>query len=85
MISFYHNLVHPEENVLRACRELLTALRVSITEDSIQHDLESHPDYPSLLSVSDVLAKYGINSVSARISANDLKELEYPYIVFIRD
>ena len=46
--------------------------------------LTEHPDYPSLLSVSDVLTGWKIENVSVRANEDLLKELPTPFIAQLK-
>ena len=53
-------------------------------QKDLDHELNSHPDYPSLKAVSDVLEKFGIENVPVRLSPEELKELDSPYLAYIK-
>ncbi|WEA01822.1 vitamin K epoxide reductase family protein [Mucilaginibacter sp. SJ] len=59
-------------------------LNVSITATTLTEELEEHPDYPSLLSVSDVLANYGINNISLSFKPEKLTSVPVPFITQIK-
>ncbi|OON66019.1 vitamin K epoxide reductase family protein [Hymenobacter sp. CRA2] len=45
--------------------------------------VRSHPDYPSLLSVSDVLDSLGVNSLAAQFADEDLPDVAFPYLAHV--
>lgn len=70
-----------EEVTLLLCKEL----DVPVTRTTLVHALLEHPDYPSLLSISDVLRSYGVTNLSLRIKdTENLTELPTTFIVQIR-
>lgn len=85
MMRFYKHLVHPEENILRICRELVRTLQVPITAHTLRQELEVHPDYPSMLSMSDVLAAHSVANASVKLPADRLSELETPFVALVKD
>jgi uncharacterized membrane protein len=80
MIKFLAQLLRPATNATSVTFHLINLLNVKLTESSIKKDLEQHPDFPSLLSISDTLNKFGINNLSLKISATDLSVVPTPFI-----
>lgn len=60
---------------------LLKELNVPVTMASLKKLLHEHPDYPSLLSISDVLNNYGVATLSLKIDINQLHQLTGPVLV----
>ena len=61
---------------------LLKRLAVPVTYTTLKNDLESHPHFPSLLSISDTCAKYNIGAYAVEVSAEDIDELLPPFIAY---
>lgn len=59
-------------------------MKVPVNKSSIKKDLEEHPDYPSLLTISDVLKKYGIGNLSAKINISEVYKLTQPFISHVK-
>lgn len=82
------NIVEKLLNPLSNCDEVLIEfchqLNVNITNSSIKKSLEEHPDYPSLLSISDILKSYGIDNISIKTSVDNLRNLSTPFITQIK-
>jgi uncharacterized membrane protein/thiol-disulfide isomerase/thioredoxin len=57
-------------------------LAAKVTATSIQKDIEEHPSYPSLLSLSDTFSKYRINNKAYKIEKSNFDELEAPFVAF---
>lgn len=53
-------------------------------QKDLEHELNSHPDFPTLKAVSDVLEKFGIENVPVRLSPEELRELDSPYLAYIK-
>lgn len=83
-MNIIKNLLNPLLNCEEALFELCHQLKVDITSSSIEKSLEEHPDYPSLLSVSDVLKIYGIDNISLKTPVENLKKLPTPFIAQIK-
>ncbi len=68
-------------NCLLAFENLLFALNIKFSKRYLQNTLLSHAAYPSLLSFSDTLEKYGIDSLAVKVDAIKLGALPFPAIV----
>jgi uncharacterized membrane protein/thiol-disulfide isomerase/thioredoxin len=49
---------------------------------TICEELDKHPDYPSLLSVSDVLTSFKIENAAFRISYDELTDMPCPFLAY---
>ncbi|HVI46646.1 MAG TPA: vitamin K epoxide reductase family protein [Chitinophaga sp.] len=70
----------PEENCVRAVCSFVKLLKVPATEETIKEELTTHPGYPSMLSVSDVLTGLKIRNFSVRARPEQLSEVPVPFI-----
>jgi len=70
---------NPENCVVTATR-LLGLLGVPVTNTTLQKDLLEHPDYPSLLSISDVLTRYGVENISIKSNMEKIEKLPLPLV-----
>ncbi len=61
--------------------KFLKLLNVPISERYVQNLIHAHPDFPSLLSVSDSLQRLGVHHAVRRIRKEDLIDLIYPYLL----
>jgi uncharacterized membrane protein len=59
----------------------LKSLRVPVSKKYCEKLIRSHPDYPSLLSVSDTLGQLGIPHGVARMQKEHLEPLAFPYVL----
>ncbi|REG84544.1 vitamin K epoxide reductase family protein [Algoriphagus antarcticus] len=69
------------DNCLIICKRLLELLRVPFTQEFLKEKILTHPQYPSLLSISDILEEYGVGSLAAKLGPDRLDELPLPGIV----
>jgi len=69
------------DNCLIVSKRLLESLKVPFTEKFLKEKILTHPQYPSLLSLSDTLEEYGVESVAAKLGPERLDELPSPGIV----
>ncbi|WP_114748976.1 vitamin K epoxide reductase family protein [Pleomorphovibrio marinus] len=68
-------------NCFQASKKILELLQVRFTGKFLKEEVLSHPHFPSLLTVSDVLEKYNISQVSLKIGKEKLDEVPLPCIV----
>ncbi len=71
-------------NVDAVLIRLLKKLKISISPDAVIAELEKHPDYPSLLAVSDVLSNFQIENSAFRLQADELPNVPVPFIAHTR-
>ncbi len=69
------------DNCLYATKRLLSSLNIKFTSKYINDSILSHPDHPSLLSISDTLEKYHIETLAVKIDFEKLKDMPLPSIV----
>lgn len=72
------------ENCVEIAGLLLSRLEVNVTEGTLSDDLQSHPFYPSLLSISDVFSSYGVANISFKGSIEKVEEIHSPFIAQIK-
>jgi len=84
MFSLLEKLFFPKSNAPEAAKLLADILQVKITRTTLKNEIEAHPDYPSLLSISDVLTHYGIENVAIKLDAAKLSEAPVPFITQIK-
>ena len=72
-MKYLRNLVRPKNNIEEIILLMLTESGVRFTEKNILHQLQSHPDYPSMSTIRDVLCVVGIESLSLKV--NDFQSL----------
>jgi uncharacterized membrane protein len=59
----------------------LDSLKSPISQKYVAKLIQAHPDFPSLLSVSDVFYRLGIDHKVTRIDKEKLHEVPYPYLL----
>lgn len=64
---------------------LVEELRIPVTRQSIHEELQKHPDFPSLLSISDVLNNWNIPNASYQLAFEQLADVPIPFIAYFED
>jgi len=71
-------------NADAAIINLLRQSSINIDSGQIIAELERHPEYPSLLAISDVLTAFGIENKAHRVDFDELTHLTCPFIAHTR-
>ena len=72
------------DNTTTVTYNLLSALKVSTTKTSLAKELRSHPYYPSLAAVSDILNIYKVENSAMRMGTDELNTIQTPFIAHLR-
>ncbi|GGC36291.1 hypothetical protein GCM10011386_30540 [Parapedobacter defluvii] len=73
------------ENPIHAAYVLARSLDVPISRTMVADAIETHPDYPSLLAISEGLHQVGVINSGLRISAEQLSDVKPPFIAQVRN
>ena len=68
------------DNAIAITQALVKALRAKITATTLKDKLENHPDYPSMLAISDVLKLSNIDNFVVNLTPSELHEVPMPCI-----
>ncbi len=71
-------------NVSEATVQLLKNLQIPVTATTAIEQVESHPDFPSLYSISDSLKNWKVDNAAYNIEAENLNDLPVPFIAHTR-
>lgn len=63
------------------CKRLLESLRIPYTRKFLKEKILTHPKYPSLLSITDTLEEYGLESLAVKLGPDKLDSIPLPSIV----
>ena len=78
------SLFNQYENPVAVTIQLLKRLHVKVSSYAIVKAILNHPDYPSILSISDALHTWHVENVAVSITPEKLTELPLPFITFIK-
>lgn len=73
-----------EDNVVFVLQKAIKEFNIKVTNTTIKEYLLSHPHYSSLKSVCDSLKKWGVEHYPLSLEANEIKELELPFIAHLK-
>ena len=84
MLPILKKLFEARDNAPEATRLLVGLLGVRVTETTLTRELEEHPDYPGLLSISDVLNQHGIETLALKLAPEKLDQTPTPFITLAK-
>jgi uncharacterized membrane protein/thiol-disulfide isomerase/thioredoxin len=64
--------------------DYLGAMKLKVSHRYIEKQLLSHPDYPSILSVSDIMKQLGLSVQVGRTQKEQLPNIPYPYLLYAK-
>lgn len=70
------------ESTVKATIEFLRLLKVKVNGRTVNEILQNHPDWPSLLCISDSLNKWNVSNGAGKIDPNNIDELPTPFIAY---
>ncbi len=73
------------EPVVKVVIQYLRLLKVQVTNTTINETLQNHPDWPSLLCVSDSLNLWHIPNAAGKIDTSKIDELPLPFMAYIKN
>jgi uncharacterized membrane protein len=74
----------PDSNAVATVALLLRRLRARVTTATVRDTLLRHPDYPSLLSLSDVLDSWKVDNMALQFdTVEQLRELPLPFVAHL--
>jgi len=79
------NIFNQYENDSNVVIQFLKKHQIKVTGQTVDETLQQHPDYPSILSISDSLKKWGVNNVTIKVVPEKLAELPFPCIVHAKN
>jgi len=65
-----------DEMAVRFCKQL----QVQVTETTVKKEITEHPNYPSLLSISDALRSYKVENLSLKTTVDNFESFPTPFI-----
>jgi len=68
---------------VKAVIRFIELLKVRVNRSTISETLQAHPDWPSLLCISDSLKQWHIPNAAAKIDKADLNQLPVPFIAYL--
>lgn len=74
-----------EDNALAVVKKAIAYYKINVTDDTIAESLQSHPQYPSLKSICDVLNEWKIDNYPMRLDKEELREMGVPFIAHLND
>jgi uncharacterized membrane protein len=78
------NLFQTESNPVSATKSLIRQLGIKVSNSAIKTQIDNHPDYPSILSISDSLKQWKVDNFAIQAKKEKLNELPLPFIAHLK-
>jgi thiol-disulfide isomerase/thioredoxin len=72
-------------NISTTVYNWLREMKIPVSKTYLKHQLLSHPDYPSLLSITDSLNELGIENTAVHIEKEQLHDVPIPFLAHLND
>lgn len=69
--------------LVNTVHQWLSLMKVPIEKEYLYQRLVSHPDYPSVLSITSLLTELGIENAAVQMEKEQLQEITLPFLAFI--
>jgi uncharacterized membrane protein/protein-disulfide isomerase len=76
-------LLEPKDNAPEAAFLLAQLLGAKISRSTLEKEIKGHPNYPTFLSISDVLNNHKVENLTAKFDNEKIAELPTPFITQI--
>lgn len=76
-------LSQPKDNAVIALHALVKTLGAKVTAQTVEETVKSHPDYPSMLALSDALLEWQIDNVAVALQPEQLTEAPTPFVAYV--
>jgi uncharacterized membrane protein len=76
--------INSSNSLTNVVYSLLKPLKVKVARSTIKATLETHPDYPGILSISDALKQWKVDNSILRIDKEKLHEIPLPFIAHLQ-
>lgn len=77
-------LFNPRENCVEVTMLLVESLNAKVTFTTIEKRLTSHPNYPSAVSIGDLLDTLNINHISFTVTEDFLANVSAPFLTLVK-
>ncbi|MFL9485009.1 vitamin K epoxide reductase family protein [Chitinophagaceae bacterium LWZ2-11] len=84
MFPFLKKLLEPKTNGPEIAYLLLKTLNIKVSQTTLKKEIEEHPDFTSLISISDVLRNYHVDNIAAKFDPDKLLTVPIPFITQIK-
>jgi protein-disulfide isomerase len=70
------------EPIVKATLTYLKLLKVKVNSNTVNDTLQQHPDYPSLLSITDAFNRWNIPSAAIKIDTEQIDQMATPFMLY---
>lgn len=73
------------EPTVEAVIKYLDLLSIDVTKSSVDETLQNHPDWPTMLAISDSFNSWHIPNAALKISEEEFESLEPPFLAYFKN
>ncbi|MFC7525730.1 vitamin K epoxide reductase family protein [Parapedobacter sp. GCM10030251] len=84
MFSLVKNLMYPSDNINDVAWHYARLLNLRVTRNTLYRSVDEHPDYPSMLALSDAFSEFGAETFAAKLTSEQLEQVNIPFITQIK-
>ena len=78
-------MLNQYESNVKATIAFLQLIKVKVNNATVNETLQNHPEWPSLLCISDSLKKWNIPNAAAKMDMSDIDQLPVPFMAYMHD
>ncbi len=76
-------LFNTYQTPVKATLNFLSLLKVKVNAGTVNETLQNHPDWPSLLCISDALNSWNVPNAAGKIAWTDIDQLPVPFMAYM--
>ena len=78
-------ILNSYQTPVKATIKFLSLLKVKVNAGTINETLQNHPDWPSLLCISDALNSWNVPNAAGKIAWTDIDQLPVPFMAYMHN
>ncbi len=78
-------LLNTYQTPVKATIKFLSLLKVKVNASTINNTLQNHPDWPSLLCISDALNSWNVPNAAGKIAFEDIEQIPVPFMAYMHN
>lgn len=78
-------LLNSYQTPVKSTLKFLSLLKVKVNSRTVNETLQNHPDWPSLLCISDALNAWEIPNAAGKIAFTDIDQIPVPFMAYMHN
>ena len=76
-------IIRPTKKLDLVVWDAIQMLNIRVTKSTLIKELSEHPNYPSMLAISDTFSKYDVGNIAVRLKFEDVDQLPVPFLAHV--